>query len=137
MDIKEVLKTYTQKALEHYGDRATKEFYNFLRKKEFKTTYCVKCKRLFFPPRLFCPDCFSEEIEWRDMPKKGLLYAFTQQERSLRFGKPDVIGIVELKGVGKILTRIAVPFDELNIGDELILDFVEVDGVVLHQFKKS
>lgn len=136
MDIKEILRTYTEKALEHYGDRATKEFYEFLKRREFKTTYCRRCERAFFPPRFFCPKCLSEDVEWRDMPRRGRLYAFTQQERSLRFGKPDVIGIVELDGVGRILTRIAEPFEKLSIGDELVLDFVEVDGLVLHQFKK-
>jgi uncharacterized OB-fold protein len=68
------------------------------------------------------------------MPKKGKLYAFTQQERSLRFGKPDVIGIVELEGIGKILTRINAPFESLKIGMELHLDFIDVGGLILHQF---
>jgi len=134
MELSEIIKSYTQKALEHYGDSATKKFYEFLSNKEFKTTKCKKCEKPFFPPRPFCSHCLGEDIEWVDMPKKGKLYAFTQQERSLRFGKPDVIGIVELEGIGKILTRINAPFESLKIGMELHLDFIDVGGLILHQF---
>lgn len=135
MDIAEIIKTYTRKALDHYGDSATKKFYDFLSKREFRTTKCKKCEKPFFPPRDFCPFCLGEELEWINMPEKGRLYAFTQQERSLRFGKPDVIGIVEIEGVGRILTRIAASFESLRIGMEVKLDFIDVGGLVLHQFR--
>lgn len=134
MDLAEIIKGYTEKALLHYGDSATKRFYEFLSKKEFKTTSCKKCGIPFFPPKPFCPHCFGDEVEWVDMPKKGKLYAFTQQERSLRFGKPDVIGIVELDGIGRILTRINAPFGSLKIGMDVHLDFIDVGGLILHQF---
>ena len=79
-----------------YGDQATVEFYKNLKERSFKTTRCKSCGEVALPPRMFCPACFKDEVEWIDLPNKGKRYAFTQQERSLRFGKPDVIGVVEL-----------------------------------------
>ncbi len=136
MDLPEIIKKYTLKALEHYGDSSTKEFYERLKKRDFSAPYCESCKKYTFPPRPFCPYCFRTVLIWRKLPETGRLYAFTQQERALRFSKPDVIGIVELEGVGRFVTRINAPFESLKIGMEVVLDFIEVEnGMVLHQFK--
>lgn len=122
--------------IREYGDEAAKEFYGFLKNKKFKTTRCKKCGEIALPPRMFCPACFGNEVEWVDLPAKGRLFAFTQQERSLRFGKPDVIGVVELPDVGQLLTRIDADFNSLSIGMEMELDFLEVSKEqTLHQFK--
>jgi uncharacterized OB-fold protein len=119
-----------------YGDEATVEFYKNLKEREFKSTKCKACGEVALPPRMFCPACFKDEVEWIDLPRKGKLYAFTQQERSLRFGKPDVIGTVELPDIGFLLTRIDAPFDSLSIGQEVELDFIDVsDQQTLHQFR--
>jgi len=119
-----------------YGDRATVEFYKNLKERKFKSTRCKACGEIALPPRTFCPFCFKDEVEWVDLPKRGKLYAFTQQERSLRFGKPDVIGVVELAGAGLLLTRIDAPFESLAIGDQVEVDFIDVsDQQTLHQFR--
>jgi len=137
MDLKEIIIQTTKKALEFYGDSASKRFYEFLSKREFKSTRCKKCGKVSLPPREFCPFCNSDsDIEWIDLPKTGKLFAFTQQERSLRFGKPDCIGIVELEGIGMLLTKIEAPYDKLKIGMDVALDFVDIGGnIILHQFK--
>jgi len=122
--------------IEEYGDEAVKEFYRLLKGREFKTTKCKSCGEVALPPRMFCPFCFKDEVDWVDMPRKGSLYAFTQQQRSLRFGKPDVIGVVELPAAGRLLTRIDAPIESLSIGDEVELDFIELsEKEILHQFR--
>lgn len=119
-----------------YGDRACQEFYKQLKEGNFKTTKCNSCSEIYFPPREFCPACFKTDVEWVDMPKKGSLYGFTQQERSLRFGKPDVIGVVELEGVGRFLTRIDAAYEDLEIGMEVEFAPLPIsDEQTLHQFK--
>lgn len=136
MDIPETIKKYTLKALEHYGDSATMEFYERLKRRDFSSTWCEECKKFVFPPRPFCTYCYGKNLVWRKLPEEGTLYAFTQQERSIRFSKPDVIGIVEIEGIGKILTRIDAPYESLRIGMRVKLDFIEVENrLVLHQFK--
>ena len=67
---------------------------------------------------------------------RGTVYAFTQQERSIRFMKPDVIGLVEIAGVGRVLTRFDAPIEALRIGQDVELCFYEVsDEIVVHQFR--
>ncbi|MBI2059798.1 MAG: OB-fold domain-containing protein [Nitrospirae bacterium] len=124
--------------LDHYGDEATHTFFDHLRAREFKSTRCKKCAALHYPPRNFCPACGHRETEWVDLPRKAKLYAFSQQDRALRFMKPDVLGLVEIEGLGHILSKVDAPIESLSIGQDLELDFIEIEGgIVLHQFKPT
>jgi uncharacterized OB-fold protein len=72
-----------------------REFYRRLDADEFGTTFCSACERFAFPPRERCSTC-GEELTWRPLPRRGSIYAYTAQERGLRFTSPDVVGIIEL-----------------------------------------
>lgn len=117
------------------GDSALKKFYEELNNKKLTTTKCKSCNKQFFPPKSICPDCFGDDICWVELSGKGRIYAFTQHDRSLLFGKPDVIGIVELEEGHRLFTKIDGKFDELKIGDEVKVDFIKVgDDFTLHKF---
>jgi len=134
--MKDVIDKATRAAIRHYGDGAAARFYTELRERRFMSTRCPACDAIAFPPRSFCPKCYGTAVEWVDLPRRGTVYAFTQQERSLRFSRPDVIGLVELPSVGRILTRLDAPFEALRIGLTVELDFFEVNAeLVLHQFR--
>jgi uncharacterized OB-fold protein len=135
---KEIIGSLGRACLRHYGDEATLKFFDHLKAREFKSTRCVSCRKIGYPPRAFCPFCGKGEIEWVDLPRRGKLYAFSQQDRALRFTKPDVLGLVGLRGVGHILTKIDAPIETLRIGLPVHLDFIEIEGeIVLHQFKPA
>lgn len=143
MELPEILSTTTDRALAFYGDAYTPEFYRRLGEKRLSATRCKGCGEPAFPPRPFCPFCHAGEVEWFDLPRRGTLYAFTQQDRSVRFRAPDVIGLVELEvpaaqGSRKIkfLSRIDAPIETLKIGQAVEVDFIEVHpGLLLHQFR--
>ena len=135
MDISEVITKATAVGLKIYGDSAVQRFFELLRERKFQTTRCKKCGYINWPPRSFCPKCFSDSVEWFDLPRRGKVWAFTTQERAVRFMVPDKIGFVELEGVGKrILTKIEG--DDVKLDDEVELDFIEIHGLVLHKFIK-
>lgn len=126
----------TLEAVRIYGDEAFQAFVAKLRERRFESTYCEACQAFNFPPKPFCEKCFSREVVWRPLPARGTLYAFSQQDRGVRFTKPDVLGLVELEGVGRILTRIDASFESLRVGQEVEADFVEIHpDLVLHQFR--
>jgi len=135
-DLKSMLDQGTQDGLQIYGHQCSRKFYELLKERRFASTRCRGCGHLTFPPRDFCTACFQPDLEWVDLPRQGTLYAFTQQERSVRFGKPDVIGIVELPAGIRLLTRIDGKFETLRIGQSVQMDFLELTpGLVLHQFR--
>lgn len=136
--MKEIVDTSSWRAALHYGDSATAEFYQRLALGSFATTRCRSCHQTSFPPRPFCPVCQREEVEWIELPHRAKLYAFTQQRRALRFPTPDVIGLVEIEGLGTILSKINAPFEELHIGLDLVLDPIRVsDELTIHAWKPA
>lgn len=128
----------TEEAIKIYGDEAFQAFIAKLKERRFESTYCEACRAFNFPPKPFCEKCFSRKVEWRALPTRGTLYAFSQQDRGVRFMKPDVLGLVELDGVGRIFTRIDAPLESLEIGQQVELDFLEIHpNLVLHQFRPA
>ena len=133
--MKDIVDAATLRAIAYNADGATAPFYEKLKARQFQSTRCEKCGHVPFPPRLFCPKCGSHDVVWVDLPRDGTLHAFTQQERSLRFMKPDVLGLVELAGIGLVLTRIDAPIETLRIGQPMQVTFFEISAdLVVHQF---
>jgi uncharacterized protein len=94
---------------------AAREFYRRLESGELATTWCGACERPFFPPRERCAQC-GGLVAWRELSRRGRVYAFTQQERGLRFTTPDVIGIVALDEGVRVFGLFEDPFERLAIG---------------------
>jgi uncharacterized OB-fold protein len=116
-------------------DAVSKRFYDELRDRRLATTKCSGCGSLRFPPRAWCPDCMSEDMEWVTLSGRGRLAAFSTQETAVRFRAPDVIGLVDLEEGVRLLSHIAGRYEDLSIGDAVTVDFVEVEpGLVLHRF---
>lgn len=94
---------------------AAREFYRRLAEGSLSTTWCSSCDLPFFPPRERCERCGSV-LSWRELSRRGTVYAFTQQERGLRFTAPDTIGIVELDQGVRVFGVFEQQFDRLAIG---------------------
>lgn len=74
------------------------EFYARLAAGRLSTTRCGGCGRTAWPPRLFCPECTSDRVEWVDLPPEGTVSAFTVQEAGLPAGftGPRVFAVVRV-----------------------------------------
>lgn len=117
------------------------QFFKNLKEGHLKTTKCEKCNIILWPPRIVCPNCFSDELKWVDLGAEGELYAFTEMRLGAPLGfaqdLPFCIGIVKIGGL-LISARIDnAKYDELKIGDKLKLKIVELeDGRVFYRFRK-
>jgi uncharacterized OB-fold protein len=116
-------------------DAPSRRFFAELRARRLATTRCRACRRLWYPPRAWCPGCLAEDLDWERLSGRGRLVAFTTQETALRFRAPEVIGLVELEEGVRLLTAVAGRYEELAVGEEVTVEFVEVEpGLVLHRF---
>ncbi len=126
--MKDLIDRKTWEAVRHYGGAATEEYYRRLKENRLCATRCDACGHVAFPPRDFCPKCWAKAVSWVDLPKTGTLFAFTTQERVLRFAAPEVIGLVEVEGAGRLFAHIDAPFESLRLGMEMELGFVEISA---------
>ena len=132
------MEVFTGHALEQFGSLASAEFHRRLHEdRELCTTRCSDCGETVFPPRLHCPACMSSAVEWVELTASGraTLYAFTTQARGLRFTHPEVIGVVEVEGVGLIISPIGGTLAELEIGQALRAEVIDIhDGLSFYHF---
>ncbi|MFC6763771.1 Zn-ribbon domain-containing OB-fold protein [Natrinema soli] len=110
------------------------EFYDNLRAGEFTTTRCEECKSTHFPPRIVCPECLSDGLEYISLPHTGEVYSFTEVRGTAAIGMnedtPFVAGTVDL---GDVLLSARIDdagYDDLSIGDTVRLKIVEIDDTI-------
>ena len=118
------------------------KFFQNLKEGRLTTTKCKKCGKLLWPPRIVCPNCLSENLEWVDLGVEGELYAFTEMKLGAPLGfiedTPFCIGIVKISSL-LISARIDdAKYEDLKIGDKVGLKIVELpDGRVFYRFFKA
>lgn len=105
--------------------------------------YCAACDAYTFYPRPFCKQCFSWDVEWRELSGKGKLHTFVINHRPARGFEdraPYVIGIVELAEGPRMMTNLVM--DETPTPDNVHIDMdVEVvyddvtDEITLPKFR--
>ncbi len=100
-------------------------FYENLKQGRFTTTKCRDCGYIAYPPRVICPKCYSEELEYIDLPKQGKVIVFTEQLRGvpLGFEAPLTHAWLDLGAkspVKRLLSRIInSPAGKLKEGDQV------------------
>lgn len=64
-------------------------FYDHLREGRFTTTKCKACGHTAYPPQVICPKCWSEDLEWVDLPKKAKVVTLTETQAGAPVGFPS------------------------------------------------
>ena len=107
------------------------KFYENLREGELTTTQCTDCQTLHFPPRIICPECTSDNIEYVSLPHTGELHSFTEVRGTAAIGMnndtPFVAGVVDLGEISLSARVDNVEYDDLEIGDSVQLKVIELD----------
>ncbi|SFS12616.1 hypothetical protein SAMN05216559_4089 [Halomicrobium zhouii] len=134
IELPRLLDFYELQTAEHTGIH---EFYERLREGQLSTTRCSDCGDVQFPPRIVCPECHSDDLEYVDLPHEGELFAFSMVRAGAPLGMEDevpfVTGIVEVGDV-RLSARIdGADYDDLAIGDPVELNVVEIDGPADHE----
>ena len=118
------------------------QFFKSLKKGHLTTTKCKECEKVLWPPRIMCPECLSQSLEWVDLGVEGELYAFTEIRLGAPLGfvedAPFCVGIVKIGGL-LISARIDdAKYEDLKIGDKVTLKIVELpDNRVFYRFQKT
>jgi uncharacterized OB-fold protein len=107
-------------------------FYENLRTGRFTTTRCAECGHKAFPPRVICPECLSEKLEWVDLPTAGQVLVVTEEEVGvpLGFETPLIHALVDLGGQLTIFARVVnSKMGQIKEGDRVKLHVFPVPPV--------
>src|SRR4030043_1785104 len=103
------------------GVTKTAKFVDLLAEGKVEGTICKDCGIKFFPPRADCAKCFSKNMDWFEMPKKGKLGTFTTAHYA-PFGfegdPPYSMGVVDFGNDLKLFARLAkdIKLEEVKVG---------------------
>ena len=87
----------------------TAPFWEGCRAHELRLQYCASCRKYIFFPRLFCPTCLSDALEWRTVSGKGKLVTYVLSARpapGFENELPYAIAVVELDEGPHLMTNI-------------------------------
>jgi len=113
-------------------------FYENLKQGRFTTTKCKDCGNVSYPPRVICPQCYSENLEFTDLPKKGKVVVFSEEVKGVPLGveSPLIHAVVDLgvDPVKRLLTRIInCPAGTLKRGDEVQLAVFDIPAMPIEK----
>lgn len=93
---------------------------------------CRRCGLTYHYPRPFCPDCFSEDVEWREADGTGVVYTYTVSRQLSGWPESDlplVVAYVELDEGPRLVTDLVdcAP-DDVDVGDRVEVRFRETES---------
>ena len=123
-------------------DAATAPYWEAAARHELRLPRCDDCGLMGFPPRQFCPGCWSGELSWQPTSGGGTVWTFTEVHVAFYDDTwvddvPYVVAVVELDEGPRLLAGIVdADMDSLAIGDRVEVTFEDrSDGVTLPMFR--
>jgi uncharacterized OB-fold protein len=92
----------------------TVTFQRYLESGELSFQHCRSCSAAVFYPRVLCPYCGSEDLEWRESKGAGTVYTTTMIYRR---NETYNVSLIDLDEGFRMMSRVEdTPQDEVQIG---------------------
>ncbi len=120
----------------------TQHYWDGAKRGELLLQTCKSCNHTYFPPRPFCPECGSRDVEVIKASGKGRLYSYIiNHMKAPGYEPPFAVAVVELEEGPRIMTNILeceqTP-EALQLDMPLEVTFEKLsDGISLPQFKPA
>ena len=112
-------------------EEETREYWEAAKQGRLLVKHCKTCGKLHHYPRPFCPFCWSEDVEWREVSGRGTVYTYSIVYRNdlepfSEWGA-YVPAVVELEEGPRLMTTIVdCPHDQLAVGMAVEVVFREL-----------
>ncbi len=120
----------------------TEPYWEGARAHELRIQFCTECNEYFFYPRIFCPKCLSDAVEWRKVSGKGTLVTYVLSARpapGFEDELPYAVAIVKLDEGPHMMTNIVgteIKPENLPAGMAVEVDFEDINETIsLPKFK--
>jgi uncharacterized protein len=117
-------------------------FYDNLKQGRWTTTRCRKCGYVAYPPGVLCPQCWSEDLEWIDLPQTATVVALNEMASpAVGFDPPLInawLGFDPAHPLKHLFVRILnARSGQVKVGDEVRLVIFEVPAHPLDVKKET
>ncbi len=121
----------------------SKPFWDGCKRREFLIQKCKDCERSIFYPKLFCPNCLSDNLEWVRATGRGKVYSYTvihsYQPTEFEEDVPYVVAVIDLEEGVRMMSNIIECSPEMVKCDmevEVVFDDV-TEEITLPKFKPT
>ncbi|MFT5693285.1 MAG: putative OB-fold protein [Oceanicoccus sp.] len=120
----------------------TQHFWDAAKAGELKLQRCKACAHTYFPPRPFCPECASRNVEIYSASGKATLFSYVINHRAPKgWDSPYSIAVVALEEGPRMMTNIINVEQtpealELDMALEVCFEQVS-DDIFLPKFKPA
>jgi uncharacterized protein len=111
-------------------------FFQYLREGRFRIQRCASCDKAVFYPRVACPYCGLNDLNWIDPTGRATVYSTTCVRRRAEAGGDYNVALFDLDEGPRMMARIeGIPPNEISIGMRVVAKVVgegEKAMVVFH-----
>ena len=124
-------------------DVVTAPFWEAAKRHELSLQRCRAGDHRFMYPRIFCPVCYSDDLEWAPVSGKGRVYTFTVVHQAghpfFQAQVPYVFAVVQLDEGPRMYTNIVeIDPDDVQVDMRVEAVFDDVtDDVTLVKFRPA
>ena len=118
------------------------DFVNYLEEGRVMTTRCRQCGGMYFPPKMDCPRCLSDDVEWVEIKGDGKLATYTivnYGPSGFENDAPYALAIVDFDDGLRVFGRLSrdIPEPEMQVGMPLKVAAVKLpDDRVAYEFQR-
>lgn len=108
-------------------------YFGALAEGRFEIPRCTGCGKFHFYPRMLCPHCGSQALEWQAPSGRGVVYSVTIVRKG---GDSDyTVVLVDLDEGPRLMSRVVgMPVEQVRIGMAVRSRIDTVDGAPLLVF---
>ncbi len=123
-------------------DEVTRPFWDACRHRQLRFQRCGVCGHRWLPASVVCPRCWSATTEWIPASGNATVFSFAGYRRAYHPAfealLPYVVAVIELAEGPRLISNVidAVP-EDIRVGMNVQLDFIEVGGTPLPVFRRT
>lgn len=118
-------------------DPDDRHFWEGVERRQLLIQRCTGCKALRHPPAPMCPGCSSLEWDTRAASGRGTVYSWVASRHPTEpDDEPRIVALLDLEeGIRFVSNLVDIELEDIRHGLPVELVFLEVDGVLLPQFR--
>ncbi len=114
---------------------AEKYYFTQLGKGIFTIQRCDDCNKSLFYPRMICPHCGSENLQWYEPSGKGTVYSTTVVRNKPEKGGNHNVALIDLEEGPRVMSQVQnIEPEAVKIGQRVTARIIQKDDSALLVF---
>lgn len=109
----------------------TRPFWEAASNGSFLLRKCQNCDLVYYYPREYCPDCWSDDVKWIESKGEGAVYTYSSTDSLADWPEealPLTVAYIAMAEGPRVLTNIVnCEPEDVHIGMDVSVEFVETE----------